>query len=85
VIEKVTSSPFCCGQNGRGWRATLWWLTANADNALKVLEGRYDPVPTDRMTGLLARFVAGHEGESALGGSGDTTGFVGIFERLGLM
>jgi hypothetical protein len=51
VIVRIQASSFCRGVNDRGWVATFDWLVANADNAIKVLEGKYDdraPVVTGR-------------------------------------
>ena len=42
VFDRISSSAFCCGENDRGWRATFDWIVHNTDNALKVLEGKYD-------------------------------------------
>jgi hypothetical protein len=42
VIVRIHASSFCRGVNDRGWVATFDWLVANADNAIKVLEGKYD-------------------------------------------
>ncbi len=42
AIDKVSASPFCCGQNDRGWRADVSWFLANSDNYVKALEGKYD-------------------------------------------
>lgn len=42
VIKRIDASTFCHGGNDRGWLATFDWLIANEDNAVKVLEGKYD-------------------------------------------
>jgi len=42
VFRKVEGSSFCRGENDRGWRADFDWITANPENALKVIEGKYD-------------------------------------------
>lgn len=42
VIVRIQLSDFCRGQNDRGWVASFDWLIANDDNAVKVLEGKYD-------------------------------------------
>jgi len=47
VLTKIAASPFLCGQNDRGWRASFDWLIRNDDNWRKVLEGKYD----ERRTG----------------------------------
>ena len=42
VIARIAASPFCGGENERGWRADPDWLL-QPDTATKVLEGKYDP------------------------------------------
>jgi len=42
VLNKLKKTPFCRGQNDRGWKMNFDWLIANGSNAQKVLEGRYD-------------------------------------------
>ncbi|MBI4208560.1 MAG: hypothetical protein HY538_02490 [Deltaproteobacteria bacterium] len=42
VFQKIETSSFCRGENERGWRASYDWIIANPDNALKVLERKYD-------------------------------------------
>lgn len=42
AIDKIDSSPFCCGNNDRKWKADASWMIANSDNYVKVLEGKYD-------------------------------------------
>ena len=42
VFARINASPFCRGQNDRGWLATFEWAL-NPDNIAKVLEGKYDP------------------------------------------
>lgn len=46
VIQRISGSSFCRGQNDRGWVASPDWLI-KAGVAAKVLEGKYD----DRATG----------------------------------
>lgn len=41
VIERIAASPFCRGENQRGWRADFAFLV-RAETHLKVLEGKYD-------------------------------------------
>ncbi|MFA5787979.1 MAG: hypothetical protein WDA71_13535 [Actinomycetota bacterium] len=41
-FTRIRSSPLCCGQNDRGWRATLDWAVRSEDVVAKVLEGNYD-------------------------------------------
>ncbi len=42
IISRVQASSFCRGENDRGWVASFDWLIAGPDNALKILEGKYD-------------------------------------------
>ena len=42
VFRRMESSAFLKGGNDRGWKASFDWIIANEDNALKVLEGKYD-------------------------------------------
>jgi len=42
VFTKANQTPFLKGENNRGWRADFDWFVTNDENALKVLEGRYD-------------------------------------------
>ncbi|MCX6553154.1 MAG: hypothetical protein NTY02_19495 [Acidobacteria bacterium] len=44
VIGRIEASPFCRGENDRGWVATFDWLL-QPDVAVKVLEGKYDARP----------------------------------------
>lgn len=44
VFAKVATSPFCAGENDRGWRANIDWML-RPDTATKVLEGFYDANP----------------------------------------
>jgi len=41
VVQRLSRSNFCTGQNDRGWRADFDFLL-KADTATKTLEGRYD-------------------------------------------
>lgn len=41
VIARINASPFCRGENDRGWVASFDWLL-QPDVRLKVLEGKYD-------------------------------------------
>ena len=43
AVRLVASSPFCCGDNDRGWRVDFDWMIANDTNMQKVLEGKYNP------------------------------------------
>lgn len=40
VFKAIEASPFCRGENDRGWRATLDWVL-RPETATKVLEGKY--------------------------------------------
>jgi len=42
LVKRISETPFLLGKNDRGWRASFDWLVANDDNAVKVVEGRYD-------------------------------------------
>ena len=42
IFERMDATPFLCGDNDRGWRATFDWIITTQDNAAKVLEGKYD-------------------------------------------
>lgn len=43
IFARIQASDFCRGQTERGtWVATFDWIIANPDNAVKVLEGKYD-------------------------------------------
>lgn len=46
AFRRAASSPFCRGENDRGWRATFDWFLA-PDTLLKVEEGKYDPKGRD--------------------------------------
>lgn len=41
VVTRIRQSPFCCGENDRGWRANPDWLL-KPGTAAKVMEGQYD-------------------------------------------
>lgn len=41
VIGRINASPFCRGDNDRGWVATFDWLL-KPDTRVRVLEGKYD-------------------------------------------
>ena len=41
VVARIDASPFCRGQNDRGWVASFDWLI-QTETAIKVLEGKYD-------------------------------------------
>jgi hypothetical protein len=43
VFERIAASPFCRGESKEGWRATIDWIIKNSENAVKVMEGLYDP------------------------------------------
>ena len=46
IIDKVSDSSFCTGNNSTGWKAVFDWLIHDEGNYMKVLEGNYD----DRQT-----------------------------------
>jgi len=48
VVQAVVNSPFCCGNNDRGWKATFDWLL-QPDTHLRALEGKYDNQKTRKM------------------------------------
>lgn len=65
-FRRVRGSPFLNGDNDRGWKADLEWLTTES-NLVKVLEGKYDGTnglrngkgfgPSDRETAeILSRY-----------------------------
>lgn len=41
VFRHIETSPFCRGENDRGWVATFDWVMEQPDVRLKVLEGKY--------------------------------------------
>lgn len=41
IFRKVTESHFLCGENNRGWTATLDWIIDNDTNYVKVWEGAH--------------------------------------------
>lgn len=43
ILQRIADSPFCCGRNDRGWRASPDWLL-KPDTPSKVLEGKYEPL-----------------------------------------
>lgn len=51
IIDKVSASSFCTGQNDRGWKVDLDWLLKNSGNYAKVLEGKYDGKPSASNSG----------------------------------
>lgn len=44
-FARIRASPFCCGDNERGWRADIDWATRSEDVVSRVLEGKYDKRP----------------------------------------
>ena len=52
--QRILASPFLCGENDRGWRADFDWALKPA-NAVKVLEGKYEPRGRDRPAPAQAR------------------------------
>lgn len=47
VIRRMAASPFCRGENDRGWRANVDFLL-KPETHVRVMEGRYDPGPVAR-------------------------------------
>lgn len=48
VVQKIAATPFCCGQNGRGWRAGIDFLL-RPETQHKVMEGAYDSGSQNRI------------------------------------
>lgn len=44
-FARIRASPFCCGDNPRGWRATIDFAVRSEDVVVSVLEGKYDARP----------------------------------------
>jgi len=42
IMKRIEESPFCRGENDRGWQATIDWLVSSPDTAVKVMERKYD-------------------------------------------
>jgi hypothetical protein len=42
ALLKARQTPFCCGATGGSWRVSFDWMIENDENAVKVLEGKYD-------------------------------------------
>jgi hypothetical protein len=42
IFQRIEASPFLTGQNDRDWKADFDWIIKSPDNAVKVLEGKYD-------------------------------------------
>ena len=42
IFQRIEASPFCKGNGSTGWKASFEWIIKSADNAVKVLEGKYD-------------------------------------------
>lgn len=57
ICQRIEQSPFCRGENDRGWLATFDWLVGSPDVAVKVLEGKYD----NRASIVMERKGCGHE------------------------
>ncbi|MFN8640090.1 MAG: hypothetical protein U0360_11750 [Dehalococcoidia bacterium] len=51
VFERLEQSSFARGDNSRAWRASFDWIIAAEDNAIKVLEGKYDGQTTRPRSG----------------------------------
>lgn len=44
IIDRISMTPFCTGDNDRNWKADFDWLIKNEDNYTKVIEGKYGDV-----------------------------------------
>lgn len=42
IFNLCTKSPFLNGNGKNGWKASFDWVISNADNAVKILEGKYN-------------------------------------------
>jgi hypothetical protein len=65
ALDRIAKSPFCCGENLRGWRADVDWFL-RPDTVTKVMEGKYDPsgngqAPPKETEDSLARIQADRE------------------------
>ena len=47
IIDKISSSSFCTGSGGTGWKADIDWILENDTNYVKVFEGKYDNKPAE--------------------------------------
>ena len=54
VFVKLNNSKFCKGEGNTGWKATYDWIISNADNSIKVLEGKYDGTKDNRVGAKLS-------------------------------
>lgn len=70
AMIKARDSPFCNGQNDRGWVLSFDWLMESEDHFLKVMEGKYD----DRRT-------VGQADRRGRTGAPDKGKYAGIEER----
>jgi hypothetical protein len=52
ACRKINASPFCCGRNERGWRATIDFLL-KPGRLTRVLEGAYDDAAALRSQAIL--------------------------------
>jgi hypothetical protein len=66
IFQRIEASAFCRGENG-GWKATFDWIISSPDNAVKVLEGKYDrassprdPPPSRAANGSRIEYVRGY-------------------------
>ena len=46
LFRRMNATPFLCGENDRGWKSSFDWIIQSQDNAVKVLEGKYDKAET---------------------------------------
>jgi len=63
VFTKQRSTPFCLGDNDRGWKADFWWIIANASNTQRLLGGRYDGRATSKPGRMAANFLSRHRAD----------------------
>lgn len=55
-IDRILASPFCQGDNDRGWRASFGWICERRDAIAKAAEGQYDPTFSERELAESARW-----------------------------
>ena len=44
-FQRIRGTPFCCGENDRGWTADIDWAIRSEDVVTRVLEGAYESGP----------------------------------------
>jgi hypothetical protein len=65
IFKRIAASGFCCGKNDHAWVATFEWIVKNADNGLKVLEGKYDNRQGQAINGRVVGHAAPTSGKYA--------------------